>query len=80
MSYPTYLLVLFSDASQLVPKNEIVGANTIAASLFFAKVFGSGSAARSLNILILLSAFGNLVSSVPCSDLVAGCLEPPFTR
>lgn len=46
----------------LVPKDEILGANTIAASLFFAKVFGTGSAARGLNILILLSAFGNLVS------------------
>ncbi|KAK0122744.1 hypothetical protein ONS96_009779 [Cadophora gregata f. sp. sojae] len=45
-----------------LPNQEIQGANTIAASLFFAKVFGSGSAARSLNILILLSAFGNLVS------------------
>ncbi|PBP26362.1 High-affinity methionine permease [Diplocarpon rosae] len=49
-------------ALHVVPKDEIVEGNTITASLFFAKVFGAGNAARALNILILLSAFGNLVS------------------
>ncbi|KAJ5047677.1 uncharacterized protein L3040_003497 [Drepanopeziza brunnea f. sp. 'multigermtubi'] len=47
-----------------IPKQEIIEGNTIAASLFFSKVFGSGSAARSFNILILLSAFGNLVTTL----------------
>ncbi|EKD16057.1 high-affinity methionine permease [Drepanopeziza brunnea f. sp. 'multigermtubi' MB_m1] len=58
-----------------IPKQEIIEGNTIAASLFFSKVFGSGSAARSFNILILLSAFGNLVGGKiqlrPTSLLVA---------
>ena len=61
---PNLLPKILTDACLSVPKQEIQGANTIAASLFFAKVFGSGSAARSLNILILLSAFGNLVSQL----------------
>ncbi|CZS89791.1 related to methionine transport protein, high affinity [Rhynchosporium graminicola] len=47
-----------------IPKKQIMRGNTITASLFFAKVFGSDNAARLFNILILLSAFGNLVSTL----------------
>lgn len=45
-----------------VPKEEIVKSKTIAASLFFQHVFGSGSAVKGLNFLIALSAFGNLLA------------------
>ncbi|KAK2623572.1 hypothetical protein QTJ16_007126 [Diplocarpon rosae] len=57
----------WSSVHHHLPKDEIVEGNTITASLFFAKVFGAGNAARALNILILLSAFGNLVSPPPRS-------------
>ncbi|PGG96465.1 hypothetical protein AJ80_09827 [Polytolypa hystricis UAMH7299] len=45
-----------------VPKEELVEAEQVAASLFFRAVFGSGGASRGLNFLIALSAFGNLVT------------------
>ncbi|KAL1586007.1 hypothetical protein WHR41_04735 [Cladosporium halotolerans] len=44
-----------------VPKEDIMTANTTTASLFFTAVFGS-QAAKGLNILVILSAFGNLVT------------------
>lgn len=43
-----------------VPKADIKKATTTTASLFFSAVFGS-KAAKGLNILVILSAFGNLV-------------------
>ena len=45
-----------------VPKEELVKSSQVAASLFFEKVFGSAGAARGLNFLIALSAFGNLIA------------------
>jgi amino acid transporter len=45
-----------------VPKTELVQGKTIAASLFFQHVFGPGKAVRGLNILIAISAFGNLLA------------------
>ena len=45
-----------------MPKKDIAGASQIAASLFFAAVFGSSNAVKGLNFLIALSAFGNLLA------------------
>lgn len=56
-----YILVnvaYFSVAS----REDILSSKQIAASVFFQKVFGTGGAARALNVLICLSAFGNLVA------------------
>lgn len=44
-----------------VPKADILAAETTTASLFFTAVFGK-QASRGLNILVILSAFGNLVT------------------
>jgi amino acid transporter len=48
----------------LVPKEAILKSNTLTAALFFEAVFGKGKAARGLNFLILVSAFGNLVTNM----------------
>jgi amino acid transporter len=45
-----------------VPKEELVEAKEIAASLFFERVFGSSGAVKGLNFSIALSAFGNLIA------------------
>lgn len=45
-----------------VPKEEIKASTQIAASLFFQHVFGTSGAAKGLNFLVALSAFGNLVT------------------
>ena len=50
------------DLREEMAQAELKGTNQIAASLFFAKVFGSGSAARGLNLLVSLSSFGNLIA------------------
>lgn len=44
-----------------VPKATIAANEQVTASLFFSAVFGT-TAARGLNFLITLSAFGNLIS------------------
>lgn len=44
-----------------VPKDELLKSKTVAASLFFTKIFGV-NASRGLNILVILSAFGNLIA------------------
>jgi amino acid transporter len=44
-----------------VPKADILAAETTTASLFFTAVFGE-QAAKGLNMLVILSAFGNLVT------------------
>ena len=44
-----------------VPKADIMAADTTTASLFFSAVFGE-QAAKGLNMLVILSAFGNLVT------------------
>jgi amino acid transporter len=46
---------------RIVPKAELLKSKEVAASLFFSHVFGT-KAAKGLNILVALSAFGNLVS------------------
>ncbi|QKX61571.1 uncharacterized protein TRUGW13939_08723 [Talaromyces rugulosus] len=57
-----YILVnvaYFSAAS----REEILNSKQIAAGLFFQKLFGAGSgASRALNVLICISAFGNLIA------------------
>lgn len=56
-----YILVnvaYFSAAS----KEEILASKQIAASIFFEKVFGTTKAARALSVLIVISAFGNLIA------------------
>ncbi|KAK2803576.1 hypothetical protein FQN51_003338 [Onygenales sp. PD_10] len=45
-----------------VPKHVFIESEQIAASLFFTAVFGSSAAARGLNFLIVVSAFGNLIT------------------
>ncbi|PWY89829.1 high affinity methionine permease [Aspergillus heteromorphus CBS 117.55] len=51
-------IAYFSAAS----KEEILNSNVTAASLFFEKVFGTSGASRALNVLICLSALGNLLA------------------
>ncbi|KAJ5155493.1 amino acid transporter [Penicillium capsulatum] len=56
-----YILVnvaYFSAAS----REEILNSKQIAAGIFFEKVFGTSRAARGLNVLICISAFGNLMA------------------
>ena len=45
-----------------VPKEEFAKSKEIAAAVFFTTVFGSGGAETALNVLVLLSAFGNLLA------------------
>ena len=52
----------FTNEKFIVKKADLKGAKTTAASLFFTAVFGSGGASRGLNFLVMLSAFGNLVT------------------
>ncbi|KAA8649308.1 uncharacterized protein ATNIH1004_005209 [Aspergillus tanneri] len=56
-----YILVnvaYFSAAS----REEILSSKQIAAGIFFEKVFGTNGAARALNVLICINAFGNLIA------------------
>ncbi|KAJ5127473.1 amino acid permease-domain-containing protein [Penicillium atrosanguineum] len=56
-----YILVnvaYFSAAS----REEILASKQIAAGIFFEKVFGSNGASHGLDVLICLSAFGNLIA------------------
>ncbi|KAE8346699.1 hypothetical protein BDV24DRAFT_147360 [Aspergillus arachidicola] len=56
-----YILVnvaYFSAAS----REEILNSKQIAAGVFFQKVFGTNGASRALNVLICISAFGNLMA------------------
>ncbi|KAK6816092.1 hypothetical protein RU639_009276 [Aspergillus parasiticus] len=56
-----YVLVnvaYFSAAS----REEILNSKQIAAGVFFQKVFGTNGASRALNVLICISAFGNLMA------------------
>ncbi|KAI2475752.1 High affinity methionine permease [Pyrenophora tritici-repentis] len=45
-----------------IPKEDILAGKTIAAGLLFTNVFGDHGAVRSLNFLIALSSFGNLIA------------------
>ncbi|KAF2633274.1 amino acid transporter [Macroventuria anomochaeta] len=45
-----------------VPKGVFIKSNEVAAAVFFTKVFGKGAAETVLNVLVLLSAFGNLLA------------------
>lgn len=45
-----------------VPKEEFAESSELAAGVFFTTVFGKGGAETALNVLILLSAFGNLLA------------------
>lgn len=47
-----------------IPKDDILNSGTLTAALFFEAVFGKGKAARGFNFLILVSAFGNLVTNM----------------
>lgn len=61
---PNYQLSNESSTNlHIVPKEEIMAADQTAATLFFSKVFGE-QAAKGLNILVIISAFGNLVSNL----------------
>jgi amino acid transporter len=56
-----YILVnvaYFSVAS----REDILSSKQIAAAVFFQDVFGTSGAARALNVLICISAFGNIVA------------------
>lgn len=67
-----------------VPKADLKEAKQVAAALFFQAVFGQGGAARGLNFLIALSAFGNLISVlIGHSRLIRECGRQgviPFPR
>lgn len=45
-----------------VSKSEFAASKEIAAAVFFTTVFGRGGAETALNVLVLLSAFGNLLA------------------
>ncbi|KAH9908935.1 high-affinity methionine permease [Xylariomycetidae sp. FL2044] len=45
-----------------VPKEEFAESSQIAAAVFFQKVFGSRGAEQALNVLVLMSSFGNLMA------------------
>ncbi|KAI1385397.1 amino acid transporter [Hypoxylon trugodes] len=45
-----------------VPKEEFAQSKETAAGLFFVTVFGKGHAEKALSVLVLLSAFGNLLA------------------
>ncbi|RYP46031.1 hypothetical protein DL768_007711 [Monosporascus sp. mg162] len=47
-----------------VPKQEFSESREIAAAVFFTAVFGPGAAEQVLNVLVLLSAFGNLLATL----------------
>lgn len=56
-----YILVnvaYFSAAS----REEILASKQVAASIFFQKVFGKHGASNALDVLVCLSAFGNLIA------------------
>lgn len=48
----------------IVPKQKLSGAKEVAAGLFFEAVFGTSGASRGLNVLISISAFGNLITTL----------------
>ncbi|KAH6700584.1 hypothetical protein BKA61DRAFT_636617 [Leptodontidium sp. MPI-SDFR-AT-0119] len=64
----------------IFPKEEMRTASTAATSLFFRNVFGGSGTARGLNVLILLSAFGNLISNlIGSSRIIRECgRQGPF--
>ncbi|KAF4969013.1 hypothetical protein FSARC_3667 [Fusarium sarcochroum] len=45
-----------------VPKKEFAESDEIAAAVFFTSVFGTSGAVTALNVLVLLSAYGNLLA------------------
>ncbi|KAF4450778.1 hypothetical protein F53441_6110 [Fusarium austroafricanum] len=45
-----------------VPKKEFSESNEIAAAVFFTHVFGTSGAVTALNVLVMLSAYGNLLA------------------
>ena len=54
--------MLFSLSLHEVPKEDFAKSGEIAASVFFTTVFRSRGAETALNVLVLLSAFGNLLA------------------
>ncbi|KAF2811971.1 high affinity methionine permease [Mytilinidion resinicola] len=65
-------------------KEEILKSKAVAASVFFENVFGTSGAAKALNFLIMLSAFGNLLAVlVGQSRVIRECGRQgvlPFTK
>jgi amino acid transporter len=47
-----------------VPKDVFAESEQIAAAVFFTTVFGDSGAVTALNVLVLLSAFGNLLATL----------------
>ncbi|KAI9151662.1 High-affinity methionine permease [Paramyrothecium foliicola] len=58
------LLYIFCNIAYFaaVPKDEFKASKEISAAVFFTTVFGRGRAETALNVLVLLSAFGNLLA------------------
>lgn len=75
LSLVTILYILANVAYfAAVPKEDLIKSKQVAASLFFHNVFGAGGAAKGLNFLIALSAFGNLlVVLIGSSRLIREC-------
>ncbi|KAK6073916.1 high-affinity methionine permease [Seiridium cupressi] len=67
-----------------VGKENLESSGTIAASLFFTAVFGSGNPAKGLNFLIALSSFGNMIAvMIGAARMLRECGRPgvlPATR
>lgn len=60
----TAVLYMFCNIAYFaaVPKEVFAESSELAAGVFFTTVFGKGAAETALNVLILLSAFGNLLA------------------
>ena len=54
----------------IVPKAQLKKSSQLAASQFFAAVFGAGNSSKALNFLVALSAFGNITSVIIGSSRV----------
>lgn len=53
---------VLTDEIAPVGKEALQNSGTVAASLFFRAVFGESNSVRGFNILVALSAFGNLIA------------------
>lgn len=62
--YILYICIITSYYSAFESAEEIGTSSTLVASAFFARVFGTKSATKALDIMVALSAFGHLLAAV----------------
>ena len=66
--------VNYTLTSEIVPKSDIMTSGVTVASLFFTNVFGHAKGVKVFNLLIALSAFGNLIAvQIGQSRLIREC-------